>query len=45
MEHVTKTVNRRLDIGVTAGYGIGRSGLSPYIGVGVYYKIWRFVYT
>lgn len=39
--YVTKTVSaRRWGLGVTGGYGIGRSGLSPYIGVGVYYRIW-----
>ena len=31
---------RRWGIGVSAGYGIGKGGLSPYIGVGVYYRIW-----
>ena len=30
----------RWGLGVSAGYGVGRSGLSPYIGVGVYYRIW-----
>ncbi|WP_455639786.1 DUF6808 domain-containing protein [Parabacteroides sp.] len=31
---------RRWGLGVSAGYGIGRSGLSPYLSVGVYYRIW-----
>ena len=31
---------RRWGIGVSAGYGIGKDGLSPYVGVGVYYRIW-----
>lgn len=31
---------RRWGLGVSAGYGVGRSGLSPYIGIGVYYRIW-----
>ena len=31
---------RRWGIGLSAGYGIGRNGLSPYVGVGVYYRIW-----
>lgn len=31
---------RRWGLGVIGGYGIGRSGLSPYVGVGVYYRIW-----
>lgn len=39
--YITKKVPaRRWGLGVTGGYGIGRSGLSPYIGVGVYYRIW-----
>lgn len=31
---------RRWGIGVMAGYGIGRNGLSPYVGVGIYYRVW-----
>lgn len=31
---------RRWGIGITAGYGISRSGLSPYVGIGGYYRIW-----
>lgn len=31
---------RRFGIGITAGYGIGRNGLSPYLGIGGYYRIW-----
>lgn len=31
---------RRWGIGITAGYGIGKHGLSPYIGVGGFYRIW-----
>lgn len=31
---------RRWGIGVTAGYGIGRNGLSPYVGVGGYWRVW-----
>lgn len=31
---------RRWGLGVSAGYGVGRSGLSPYVGIGVYYRIW-----
>lgn len=36
------TTNRtsRWGIGISAGYGIGTKGLSPYIGVGVVYRIW-----
>ena len=32
--------SRRWGIGITAGYGIGRNGLSPYVGIGGYYRIW-----
>lgn len=39
--YITKTVpGRRWGLGVMAGYGVGRSGLSPYIGLGVYYRLW-----
>ena len=39
--YVTKTVSaRRWGLGITGGYGIGRSGLSPYIGLGVYYRLY-----
>ena len=31
---------RRWGIGVIAGYGVGRHGLSPYVGVGGVYRIW-----
>lgn len=31
---------RRFGLGVIAGYGIGRNGLSPYIGIGGFYRIW-----
>lgn len=31
---------RRWGIGVIAGYGIGRNGLSPYFGVGGYWRVW-----
>ena len=31
---------RRWGIGVIGGYGIGKDGLSPYVGVGAYYRIW-----
>ena len=38
--YITKTVpSRRWGLGVSTGYGVGRSGLSPYIGVGIYYRI------
>lgn len=35
-----KQLSRRFGIGITAGYGIGKNGLSPYVGVGGYYRIW-----
>lgn len=39
--YITKRVPaRRWGLGVSTGYGVGRSGLAPYIGVGVYYRIW-----
>ena len=31
---------RRWGVGVTAGYGIGKHGLSPYVGIGGFYRIW-----
>lgn len=31
---------RRWGVGVSAGYGLSRSGLSPSLSVGVYYRIW-----
>ena len=31
---------RRWGLGITAGYGIGKHGLSPYIGIGGFYRIW-----
>lgn len=40
-EYITRTVYpRRWGIGVIAGYGIGKHGLSPYAGIGGYYRIW-----
>lgn len=35
-----KVKTRRWGIGLTTGYGIGRNGLSPYIGIGGFYRIW-----
>lgn len=32
--------DRRWGIGAIGGYGIGKSGFSPYIGVGLFYRIW-----
>ena len=42
---VTKTVTskpKRWGIGVSAGYGLSKDGLSPYIGLGISYDIVRF---
>ena len=42
---VTKTVTskpKRWGIGVSAGYGLSKEGLSPYIGLGISYDIVRF---
>ena len=30
----------RWGIGIIAGYGIGKHGLSPYVGIGGFYRIW-----
>lgn len=42
---VTKTVTskpKRWGIGVSAGYGLSKDGLTPYIGLGISYDIVRF---
>lgn len=40
-EYITKTITpRRWGIGAIAGYGIGKHGLSPYVGIGGFYRIW-----
>lgn len=42
---VTETVRskpKRWGIGVSAGYGLSKDGLSPYIGLGISYDIVRF---
>ena len=42
-KETTKTVYvqpSRWSIGVGAGYGVTKSGLSPYIGIGVQYNLW-----
>lgn len=39
--YVTQKIpTRRWGLGVSAGYGVGRYGLSPYVGVGIYYRLW-----
>ena len=35
-----KAPERKWGLGLIGGYGIGRSGLSPYVGIGGFYKIW-----
>lgn len=37
---IIKEKARRWGIGVMAGYGYGKNGLSPYVGIGGYYRIW-----
>lgn len=32
--------DRRWGIGAIGGYGVGKSGFSPYVGVGAFYRIW-----
>ena len=39
-DQITKVVDRRFGIDKSAGYGIGRNGLSPYVGIGGFYRIW-----
>ena len=42
---VTRTVTgrpKRWGIGVSAGYGMSKDGLSPYVGLGISYNIIRF---
>lgn len=40
-EYITRTISpRRWGIGAIAGYGVGKNGLSPYVGLGIYYRIW-----
>ena len=37
---IIRETPRKWGIGVIAGYGIGRYGLSPYVGVGGYWRVW-----
>ena len=39
IKEVTNTVEKKWGIGVMGGYGVTKEGLSPYIGIGLYYKI------
>lgn len=43
--YITNTVTkpaRKWGIGVQAGYGVGKNGFTPYVGIGVSYNIIRF---
>lgn len=33
---------KRWNFGVTAGYGISKTGLTPYVGIGITYTLFRF---
>ena len=33
---------KRWSVGVQAGYGMGKNGMQPYIGLGVQYRLWEF---
>lgn len=44
-KNVTETVTIRVPqkkwgVAAIGGYGVGKNGLSPYVGVGLYYRIW-----
>lgn len=40
-EYITRTISpRRWGIGAIAGYGVGKNGLSPYVGIGGFCRIW-----
>lgn len=39
---VIQVQRTRWGVGIQAGYGIGKAGLSPYVGVGVSYNIVSF---
>lgn len=43
IKEVTNTIelqHRNWGVGVMGGYGVNQQGLTPFIGVGVYYRIW-----
>ena len=47
LPHIETTVTQKMkpkrwSVGVHTGYGIGKNGLSPYIGIGIQYKLWEF---
>lgn len=35
-----KVQPKKWGVGIIGGYGVGNGGLSPYAGVGLYYRIW-----
>lgn len=39
---ITRTVAPKWSVGLTAGYGASKDGLSPFVGVGVSYAIFSF---
>lgn len=39
---ISKPRQRTIGIGINAGYGVGKSGLTPYIGIGVQWNIFNF---
>ena len=44
-KNITETVTIRVPqkkwgVGIIGGGGVGKNGLSPYVGVGLYYRIW-----
>lgn len=39
---VHQTKNKRFGIGLSAGYGVGKSGLSPVVAVTVNYNLWQW---
>lgn len=40
-EYITRTISpNRWGIGAMVGYGIGKNGLSPYVGFGAYWRVW-----
>lgn len=39
IKEVTNTIEKNWGLGVMGGYGMTKEGLSPFVGIGVYYKI------
>lgn len=42
IERTQKERPSRWGVGLSAGYGVGKSGLTPYIGVGIEYRLLSF---